>query len=57
MVGSRRCYICEERFARGDEITVCDDCGVRFHVVCIEARGESHCPRCANEEWIATVEF
>jgi len=57
MVGSRRCYLCGEPFVRGEDVTVCAECGVRFHTACLDARVEEHCPRCANEGWIAVMEF
>lgn len=57
MVGCKRCYLCGERFVRGEEIAVCEECGVRYHAACAEDRRVAHCPRCAGEGWIAVVEF
>jgi len=57
MVGSRRCYLCEEQFVRGEDIVVCEECGTAFHAACIEAREEDRCPRCADEGWISLMEF
>lgn len=57
MVGSKRCYLCDEEFVRGDEIIVCEECGVRFHASCVDDRVEEHCPRCADEGWISAMEF
>jgi len=57
MVGSKRCYICGERFARGEEILFCEECGARYHAACAVGRDEDYCPRCAGEGWISVVEF
>jgi predicted nucleic acid-binding Zn-ribbon protein len=57
MVGSKRCYLCGERFVRGEDVIVCPECGARYHADCAAAREETHCPRCADEAWIAIVEF
>ncbi|MFB6184301.1 MAG: hypothetical protein ABEI96_07080 [Haloarculaceae archaeon] len=57
MVGSRRCYLCDERFVREEERIICEECGARFHAACMDAREQAHCPRCADEGWIGVMEF
>ncbi|MFB6165663.1 MAG: hypothetical protein ABEJ31_10945 [Haloarculaceae archaeon] len=57
MVGSKRCYLCNEDLVRGEGIIVCEECGVRYHERCADARAATHCPRCVDEGWISVVEF
>lgn len=57
MVGLKRCSLCGDVLARGDEMVKCEHCHTWCHRACVAEREDEHCPRCDREEWISVAEF
>ncbi|WP_435344914.1 hypothetical protein [Haloarchaeobius sp. HRN-SO-5] len=52
-----RCYICDAKCDRDDEVFVCEHCGCCCHRDCMDAYGTDVCPKCVGEPMIGAMEF